>query len=341
MQISGKAAVGIAIVAVLLVAAYGTFVYTTITDWVPPWVEPTTTTTVVPPDTEFSSFKYSAVQKDATATGVTSATTRVWWDADGDGFMDYSEIGSFTESSGVYTSNDEYPIGEDFDLWVQVYASGYQVTYKSVYMTGQRNSDGTAKPAGEIELVKTDTGITYDGTINDVGWDDATDYNATLSGTSGPAEVKIVLSAADLGISSQVWDGVDYETIYGISRDMPFYVKWDQITDEGIADSSVMAPDFFGLTMAIADKVTLKPSVTDFDHYGDDDTNWYGLQVVTPDWGDLFYNTIDTSAPKPTTAMIVAKIGENVTVKRFSSEPRLVLEFSFLSAVGVFHKPMT
>ena len=98
-----------------------------------------------------SSFKYSGVREDATSTSVTSATTRVWYDENSDGVMQYSELGSFTESSGVYTSNKEdYPIGVTF--WVQAYAANHFVTYEQVTMTGQRNSDGSAKSVGQIEL---------------------------------------------------------------------------------------------------------------------------------------------------------------------------------------------
>ena len=49
----------------------------------------------------------------------------------------------------------------------------------------------------------------------------------------------------------------------------------------------------------IQDKIDLSPTVSHFEYYGDDNTNWFGLMVVNPSWGDLFYNTDDSSAPRP------------------------------------------
>ena len=49
---------------------------------------------------------------------------------------------------------------------------------------------------------------------------------------------------------------------------------------------------------------------------------------------------IETSTPKAITAMIVARIGRNVTRKRFDSLLRLMRIFSFSGFFGVFHRPM-
>lgn len=254
----------------------------------------------LPPDeVEYSAFKYAAVKEDATGTSVTSATTRVWYDWDADGHMAYDEIGTFTESSGVYTSDIEYPIGLDYDIWVQVYASSYQVSYKLIHMTGDRNSDGSAKSVGQIELRATDDAVTYDGMINRVAWDDSTDYNATLSGLSGLAEVSVVLSAADKGLSSQIWDQVNYKSIYGLTKTYDYWVKWDQITTTGIPDGAVLAPDFFCIYMTVQDKVDLAPTAGDFDVNFNDGTNWFFISFVSTSWGDLMYNTADESAPRP------------------------------------------
>ena len=258
---------------------------------------------VLPEEAEWSSFKYSGVQKDATATGVTSATTRVWYDANGDDVMQYSELGSFTETSGVYESNMEYPIGLDFDLWVQIYATTYQVTYQKVHMTGQRNDDGSAKNVGQIEVIKTDDSITWSGRMNGVDFD-TTDYNYTLSGDEGTLECEFVLSAADLGLSSQIWEGIDYQTAYGISKPLDYMVKWDEIGEGSndavtIAKSSVMAPTFFAAYLTVQDKVDGMVNVAEFDLNYDDGVNWFCISVLTSDWGDLFYNTADSTAPRP------------------------------------------
>jgi len=278
--------------------------------------------TVPTTEVQYSSFKYSAVKEDASGTAVTSATTRVWFDEDNDGFMDYSEIGTFTESSGVYSSDEEYPINyidEDgnpveFDLWVQCYASGYQVTYKLFHITGQRNSDGSAKSVGQMELRAVDDSVTYDGEIGGVTWDDSTDYNATLSGTSGLAEVDIVLSAADKGLSSQIWEGVSYQDVYGVHKDHDYYVKWDEIPSSGeISKNSILAPDFFCIYMTVGDKNDLSPSTADFDINFSDGTNWYFISIVDDSWGDLMYNTADASAPRPTVSFDVGTISASGT----------------------------
>jgi len=260
-----------------------------------------------PPTYEESAFKYSAFALD-TSTAVTSATTRVWYDANSDGKMTYSEIGRFTESSGVYTSDNEYPIGSEYDLWVQCYATNYQVTYQLMHITGSRNTDGSAKTVGSMDLIATDDSVTYDGMINKVAWDDSSDYNATLKGTSGLAEISIVLSAADKGLSSQVWEAVDYMSVYGVTKDYDYFVKWDQITEGGIPKAAILAPDFFGIYMTLQDKADLNPSMTDFDGYYQGVTNFFFFSTVTDAWGDLFYNSADSAAPRPTISFDVGTV---------------------------------
>ncbi len=254
-------------------------------------------------DVMYSAFKYAGVRKDATATSVTSATTRVWFDANEDGVMQYSEIGSLTETSGVYASDQEYPMGLEYDLWVQVYATSYQVTYEKLHMTGQRNSDGSAKNLGQIELIQTDDSLTWSGRMNGVDFD-TTDYNYTLSGTSGTLEAEFTLSAADKGVSSQIWEGIDYMTVYGTTKVNDYLVKWDSITEGDndeiiIAKASFLAPTFFCAYSTEAHKVTGQINVAEFDINYADGTNWYCIDIVTSNWGDLFYNTADTSAPRP------------------------------------------
>ena len=297
----------IVVIALLVAAVFGASIWATVGPYTP-WgptdtTDTTTTTTTIPGDAEYSAFKYTGVRKDATATTVTSATTRIWFDLNLDGVMQYSELGSFTEASGVYTSDTEYPIGLDYDLWVQVYATNYQVTYSLEHMTGQRNSDGSAKNIGQIELILTDDSITWSGRMNGVDFD-TTDYNATLSGTTGTLEAEFLLSAADYGISSQVWEGIDYQTVYGESRALDYLVKWDQIgegdNDEiTIAKASFLAPTFFSAYCTVQDKVDGMINVAEFDLNYDDGVNWFCINILTSDWGDLFYNTADASAPRP------------------------------------------
>lgn len=255
-------------------------------------------------DAQESSFKFSGVREDATSTSVTSATTRVWYDENSDGVMQYSELGSFTESSGVYTSNKEdYPIGETF--WVQIYASSHFVTYAQVQMTGQRNSDGSAKSVGQIEVRQIDDALTWSGSSNGVAFD-TTDYNATLSGTTGTLEAEMILSAADKGLSSQVWN-IDYETVYGINANignMDYFIKWDSITEGAndaisVADSSILAETFFAAYATVADKNDLVIDLTDFDYNYQDGTNWYCIMGFGSIVGDVMYNTDDSNAPRP------------------------------------------
>lgn len=267
------------------------------------------------PGAQYSPFKWTGVAEDATSTSVTSATSRCWFDKNGDSVMQYSEIGTFTESSGVYTTDMEYPIdyswvdndGEthfvSFDLWVQCYATNYQITYKLVHLTGKPASDLSAKSVGQIELRATDDSITWDGTMNGAAFD-TSDYNATLSGTTGTLKAEFILSAADKGISSQVWEGIDYMKAYGITKDHDYVVKWDEIT-EGVGDSiniasaSILAPTFFCAYSTIQDKVDGAINVASFDLNFNDGTNWYNIEFVSSAMGDLMYNTADSVAPRP------------------------------------------
>ena len=307
MNVKGKDVLVIVVIACLVAAVFGATIYTIAAPYLPGYVDPdatdTTTTTVIPPDVAWSAFKYTGVRKDATATTVTSATTRLWFDRNLDGIMQYSEIGSFTETSGVYASDQEYPIGLDYDLWVQVYATNYQVTYEKVHMTGQRNSDGSAKNIGQIEIIYTDDGLTWSGRMNGVDFD-TTDYNYTLSGTSGDLECEMTLSAADKGLSSQVWEGIDYMSVYQETKVNDYLVTWDSIVEGDndaivIAKASYLAPTFFCAYLTEAHKVAGQINVAEFDINYADGTNWYCINVLTEDWGDLFYNTADTSAPRP------------------------------------------
>ena len=321
MNVKGKDVLVIVVIACLVAAVFGASIYATVGPYLPGYVDPdatdTTTTTTIPTDVAWSSFKYTGVRKDATATTVTSATSRVWFDLNLDGIMQYSELGSFTEASGVYTSDMEYPIGLDFDLWVQVYATSYQVTYEKVHMTGQRNSDGSAKNIGQIEIILTDDSITWSGRMNGVDFD-TTDYNATLSGTTGTLDAEMTLSAADYGLSSQIWEGIDYMSVYQETKVNDYLVKWDTIAEGdndaiAIAKASYLAPTFFCAYATEAHKVTGQINVAEFDINYADGTNWYCINILTENWGDLFYNTADSSAPRPTVSFGMGTISASGT----------------------------
>lgn len=262
----------------------------------------------VPEGTAYSQFKFTAVEMDKTGTAVTGATVRAWYDGNADGIMQYSELGMFSESSGTYTSNLEYPIGEDFKIWVQLYVSTtHQVTYSEVYMTGQRNSDGSAKTIANMEIVATDDALTWDGTANGAAFD-TTDYNYTLSGTSGTLKAEAVLAAADDGVTSQIWSGVDYEKVYQLYKTYPYLIKWDTIL-KGDGDTilidkdSVLAGTFFAAYCTIQAKVDLQIDITDFDLNYNDGVNWYFISFMDGDFdaagNDWFYNSVDSSAPRP------------------------------------------
>ena len=258
---------------------------------------------VVPPGTEYSQFKFTAVIEDNTGTAVASMAIRVWYDGDGDGVMQYSELGMVTDASGTYTTNMEYPIGEDFTFWVQTYKSTtYQVQYWEVSMTGQRNSDGSAKTIGNLEVRATADDITFSGEANDAAFD-TTDYNYTLSGTSGELEVDVIHTTADKGLSSMVWEGFDYEKAYGIYKDYPYFIKWDQIA-KGDHDAiyvhkdSILAGTFLAMYCTIQDKVDLAVDVSDFDYNYNDGVNWYMISFFNKLTGDDFYNTIDSTVPR-------------------------------------------
>lgn len=308
MNISGKAAAAIVIVTLLLSLAYGALLVAFITGF---WEPPIDEEIIIPPDTEFSAFKVNGVREDATSTGVTGATIRAWYDANFDDIMQYSELGSFTESSGIYTTiNEDYPIGADFEFWVQIYASAHFVTYAQVHMTGVRNADGTAKMAGQIALRQVDDALTWSGEANGAAFD-TTDYNASVpdggtgAGVSGTLEAEMILSAADKGLSTQVWESFDYEKAYAIDKDYPFFIKWDEITEGAsdtlvVADNSIYAGTFFAAISTTQDKVDLAVDVADFDLYYSPGVNWFNIMFMnTADGQDWMYNTADASAPRP------------------------------------------
>lgn len=311
VNISGKQAIAIGIVAVLLTAAYGTMVFVYVTEWIPPWVVVDDDDDELPPDVEFSSLKVNGVREDATGTTITSGTIRIWYDANNDDVMQFSELGSFTESSGIYTTiNENYPIGEDYEFWVQIYASNHWVTYQQVHMTGVRNADGAAKMAGQIEVRQIDDALTWSGEANGVAFD-TTDYNASIpdagtgAGESGTLEAEMILSAADKGLATQVWEGFDYEKAYGIDKDYPYFIKWDSINEGAgdtllVADTSILAGTFFAAISTVQDKVDLVIDVADFDLYYSPGVDWYSLMFMnTADGQDWMYNTDDAAAPRP------------------------------------------
>lgn len=325
MNRDAVAAVSVTVMAVVIISFVLTgdlfFGYANIPQQGPTTTGPTTTaptTTNTVPTGENSKASFVLYGED-TASAVSSMTVTTWYDANKDNKMTADELRLCSDASGTYTTGKEYPIGPTF--WVQYYGSNYQTGYAQVHMEGQRNSDGSAKLIEEQVFIRaTDDSVVYNGLINNIGWDDSTDYNYTASGTSGTAKVSVVLSAADKGISSRLWDGVNYRSVYSqifVDSDIniqnygePFWLKWDSIiSGQGIiAKSSILAPDFFGIYMTIQDKIDLAPTVTDFDLYGDDNTNFYMAAYVTSAWGDLMYNSGDPSAPQPTISFQVGTI---------------------------------
>jgi hypothetical protein len=265
------------------------------------------------PEVTYNIFKYSAKAEDAD-TAVTSATTRGWFDWDFDGFMDKDEIFTFTEASGVYTSDIELPIsymeydeeGEPigmkwFDIWIQARATNYLLTHDVVHITGERNSGGEAKPAGTVYLRYLDDGITYDGYIENVAWDDSSDYNATTYTAADATAEFIIKSAgtASRGLHSQVWEQVDYEAIYGYDADVPYYLHWDDIEDVDYTGDELeeiaCVGTFFSIYFTEQDVDDAGVSRSDFDDRISDAANIYFNQF-TWDWDELFYKASDDSA---------------------------------------------
>jgi hypothetical protein len=253
-------------------------------------------------DAEFSRFEISPLKKDDSSTSVTSATLRVWRDSNGDGKMQYSELGKFTESSGTYTTKREYPIGEDYKFWIQEQASNYDINYVQVYMTGQKNSDGSAKPVvvaqGSEDMVFTDSSVTYDGLINGKAWDDSDDYNYTANGAEETAEIRIKLSGADQGITSEIWDAVNYQNVYSdltseYNKDFDYVVKWNEISDEGI--SKFYAPRFLSIWFTEQDSIDFGNPSSDFDGHYYGPTNRYFFSINSVDWDNMFYYSADSS----------------------------------------------
>ena len=271
----------------------------------------TTTTPIVtlPPGVQSSQFKFTLYGED-TASAVSGMTVTAWYDANNDDKMQSGELRLCSDSSGVYTSGREYPIGAEYDIWLEYYGANYQTGYAKVHMSGAAASDLSAKIIDEQVFIRaTDDSVIYDGTINGVTWDDSTNYNYTTSGATGLAEIRTVLSAADKGLSSRIWESVNYRSIYAdlftagnldiTDYSEGFWIKWDTIVSDTIATSQILAPDFFGIYMTIQDKIDLSPSTSNFAFSGDDNTNWYGAIIVSSAMGDLMYNTADTSAPRP------------------------------------------
>lgn len=296
-------AVAVVIIVALLGVTYGPQIAAFIDENVTfPWEQ----TTTIPPGTEQSRFQFTPVKKDASATAVTSATVRIWSDANGDGKMQYSELGLVTESSGTYTSSLEYTIGEANKFWVQVQASSYATAYIEMYMTGTKNSDGSAKVANiatgsSIEMVYLNDGQTYAGLIGSIAWDDSADYNSTTYGTDKNVKVLTTISAADQGLASQVWQGVNYASIYSqlstkADKEHSYWVKWDQISTEGIA--KFYAPTFLGVQMTHQDAIDFGMSTSDWDGDYDDLTTHFFWASESINWADLFYYTSDSAAPE-------------------------------------------
>ena len=258
--------------------------------------------TVDDPDVEYSRFSFTGVKKDATATGVTGATMRGWIDWNQDSLIDWNaEIFRFTESSGAYTSNIELPLSDPvnsriYPIWVQGQASTYQITYQDFTITGQRNIDGSAKPIGDMEFILTDDSLTYDGLMGTTAWDDGSDYNYTTYGASKTAHVVAKGGGtASKGLSSQCWEQVDYMTIYGHTKSVEYFLKWDQVESNpsDIEDMMYLGTSFnLYLTLQDYDDSGIKGTSAPFDNKIADQTNVH-LLVEDINWSDLFQYSSD------------------------------------------------
>ena len=268
-----------------------------------------TVTGIVPPDYEvkYSQFYFNGVQKDASGTSVSSATVRGFADWNMDGVIDWDkEIFRFTEASSVYTSNIEVPItdplnGFEFTVWVQGIATNYLLVHESFQITGQRNSDGSAKPAADdLEFVYLDDSLTYDGLMGTTAWDDSTDYNATLNGAEKTASAVIKGgSTASRGITSQVWEQVAYQTYYGVSSDIPYYVKWDQVESNPSEFEDLMkCGTFYGMytTLQDYDDSNIRGTSSPWDDKMSDQTNTFLALWEDLNFNDLFRYSSDSAA---------------------------------------------
>jgi len=179
---------------------------------------------------------------------------------------------------------------------LQIYASNYQITYEKVHITGSRNSDGSAKPVDQVQLVATDTAITMSGLIGNTPWDDATDYNYTSNGAAKTAEVSVDLATASKGITSQIWydpedSNFDYQDIYGIQEDNEYYIKWDQ------GPGKVYAASCIGIYFTNQDFVDSGISSGAFDDHYHGVSNYHLWTFLDDDWSGMFYQSTMDSAP--------------------------------------------
>ena len=254
-------------------------------------------TTVVPPGTNYSKFYFSPVKKDATGTAVSSATVRSWFDANGDGMMQYSELGRFTESSGVYTTVPEFPIGADFHVWIQVQAANYFTRYLSIHMTGAPNLDGSAKSVtvddgSSLEMCYVDDSLTYTGLINAYPWSNSVDYNYTLHGTQVIADVVVTGGVSHSGVESQVWQLTNYKSVYSAlstqaaTKTYDYGIKWDEVDQTGI--HKFYAPTFVGIQTTLQDQLDFGFQLGDWSGIAKDTTNAFMFSCVL-DYSKLFY----------------------------------------------------
>ena len=255
---------------------------------------------------ETSQFVGTLLKADST-TKITEEPIYIWYDWNGDGVMQRGDFGGYTTdegllgdgeiedtssaaTTGIFTSPSEYPIDEVIYLFIDDEGEEYQMTYKKVAMSGSRNSDGSAKTIGEVEVRATDDGsLDYSGLINGKAIDDGTDYNATTDGDVGEFELRIKLATSDAGFSSQTGYGVNptYDT------QQEYWTHWGS----GVK----YAPSFIGfyLTNQDADDMGLKSSQFDFVKIGTTNTFYatYLWHFDESDTGDMFYDSDDTVAP--------------------------------------------
>jgi hypothetical protein len=244
---------------------------------------------------ELSRFTGTAVKEDAVATALSAPTVYIWCDWNGDGQMQRSAFAGYSSANGliggeveetaastlgVFTSPSEYPIGMDIWLFVDDGAETYCHAYHKFQMTGSPHADGTAKSIGNVYVRLCDDAVTWSGLVRGVSIDDGTDYNYTLSGTTGLFEARATLATSDAGILSDT-DPAFYD---GTGP----YVHW--------GSGKEFAPNFFGFYLTNQDGVDLGLDSGDFDFYYEGVTNTYCAIYLDNSDPAIFYDSDDDAA---------------------------------------------
>ena len=249
------------------------------------------------------SSRFSVIfdKEDDVATLVASETAVIWCDWNGDGIMQTGTFAGYSAENGlvggelepcasvattaVMTSPSPYPF--DRDIWIfvdtgkDVTGRDYQLKYAKFVLTGEPNTDGSAKALGSIHLRATDDAITYSSIIGAVTFSKGTDYNYTLSGAEDSWEIRCKLVTADAGVSSGT-----HPAFYSGSGS--FY-NWLNGKD--------YAPTFMGMYMTNQDFIDLGMDTTGYDLVYQGASNTYLAKFVDDSDPNMFYDSDDSAAP--------------------------------------------